>query len=43
MLDYCEIVESDHRGCMVDAALKDYFNNKLCEWDNANEVTLNLS
>ena len=41
LLSNNDIVESDHRSCMIDIALEYYFEDELCEWDNINKVTLN--
>ena len=41
LLDYNDILESDHRGYVINSAIEDYFNKELCEWDNLNKVMLN--
>ena len=37
-----EIVESDYKGYIIDLAMEDYFSSEISNWDNLNEVMLNL-
>ena len=41
LLRYNDIIESDHQSYAVEVAIEDYFNDKLCEWDNMNKTMLN--
>ena len=41
LLDYNDIVESDHKGYLIDVAIEDYFSDDVGEWDNINKVMLN--
>ena len=41
LLDYNEIVESDHKAYVIDIALEDYFHVEISDWDNINKVMLN--
>ena len=41
LLDYNDIVESDHKGYLIDVAIEDYFSDDIGEWDNINKVMLN--
>ena len=43
LLDYNEIVETDHRGYVVDIALDEYFELEFSSWDHINKVMLNPS
>ena len=41
LLEYNEIVESDHRVYMIDITIDEYFQAEFSEWDNINKVMLN--
>jgi hypothetical protein len=41
VLEYNDIVETDHRSYVIELALEDYFNEELSEWDKINKVMLN--
>ena len=41
LLGNYDIVQSEHRSYAIYVALEDYFNDKLCGWDNIHKVTLN--
>ena len=34
LVDYSEIVETDHRGHIIDAAMEECFNIEFSQWDN---------
>ena len=41
LLDYNDIVESDHWACIIDVDIEEYFKDKFSRWDNINCVMLN--
>ena len=41
LLGYNDIIETDHRGYIIEIAIEDYFNEELSEWDKINKVILN--
>lgn len=43
LVNYSEIVESDHRGYIIDVAMEDYFEMEFSQWDNIDKVMLNPS
>ena len=43
LVNYSEIVETDHRGYIIDVAMEEYFDVEFSQWDNINHVMLNLS
>lgn len=43
LVDYSEIVESDHRGYVIDVAMEEYFEVEFSQWDSIDRVMLNPS
>jgi len=41
LLDYNQIIFSDHRSYIIDVNIKDYFNNQLSQWEKIKHVILN--
>ena len=40
-MNYNDIVETDHRGYIIDVALDEYFEVEFSSWNNINKVMLN--
>ena len=43
LLSHAEVVISDHRPCVIDVNLEEYFNECFSSWDQINSVKLNPS
>ena len=43
LVDYSEIVESDHRGYVIDVAMEEYFEIEFSQWNTIDRVMLNPS
>ena len=43
LVTYNEIVETDHRGYIIDISLEEYFEGEFSSWDSINRVILNPS
>jgi len=41
LMNYNEIVESDHRAFMIDVDIEEYFNDEFSGWDKINRVMIN--
>ena len=41
VMNHDDIVETDHRACMIDINVEDYFKEEFNVWDDINHVMLN--
>lgn len=41
LISYNDIVETDHRACVIDVNVEDYFKDEFNEWDKTNHLMLN--